>query len=1762
MGALRQFRLLLWKNFVLHKRKCWVTIIEVAIPAVFAIILFLVRLRVAATNVNQPTEWQDYGIASFPKNLTPDQFETVQWRLAYCPNDDVSKLIVQRAGALLNIVTEGLGFPTEKELVTYLSQVNKSTHDVLGGVVFTNSWNRIDNSSERLSYKIRLNSSPRNAGRQKISMNPFGGKGKWLTEFAFPLFQKIGPREKEHPWGGSPGYMREGFVTLQHALDKSIIIQLGGNAEKLSKIEVHLQRFPFPPYNDDPYILVIQQQLPLVLVLSFIFSALNIAKNIVHEKERKLKESMKMMGLSGWLHWAAWFTSNIILLTVSVGIMTVFLSIQVPDQGGVVNHSDPSVIFFFLFVFSMTTITFCFMISVFFKKANSGAAAGGILFYLTYVPYTIIQPRYESMNYIGKLGCCFISNVAMSLGGQIIGMHEGTGAGLQWSNINKPPTVDDDFSMLDIIIMLLLDMVLYMAIAWYVEAVAPGEYGLPQPWYFPLQCSYWCGTKVSPLINDDDDENQPLLCNEKTRQMDFFEKNPTGLKAGIKIRNLTKEYSSGAMINVAVSEMTLDMFEGQITALLGHNGAGKTTTMSMLTGFIPSTSGTAKVNGYDIRTDITNVRRSLGLCPQHDILFDHLTVYEHLLFFCKLKGYNDDDVESEIACMIQSLGLEEKHNAQSKTLSGGMKRKLSVGIALIGGSKVVILDEPTSGMDPDARRHTWDILQKHRQGRTILLSTHFMEEADLLGDRIAIMAAGVIQCCGTSLFLKKRYGAGYHMVIVKHPNCDVSLISNVISKHVPSATLESNISAELTYILPQESSDQFEALFTELEQNKDDLGISSYGASVTTMEEVFLRVGESSDGNLKGKLQHDSANSTSGSLGNEPALNRSNALEFDRSMEYNTGFALYAQQFYAMFYKRVLHTWRNRIVTMTQLAIPLVFTILVLAIVKTLPKIGDSPPMMLDLERYPKVHATISDLVNTSLVNSLHKSYGRQFKLQSNVHIRSVKNLTDYLVKQGLESLYVYSSEYLIGATFSSNNGSTLAVGGFQDQAYHTPGITLNLVDNALLHHLTNLNYTIHTTNHPLPRTTEDKINDSFAESMIGFSIAIFLCFGMSFLASSFVLFLVKERSSKVKHSQFVSGVNTFMFWLSTFSWDIINYIIPCLLLLVTFAAFDVKAYISDYHLFHILLLFMLYGWSILPFMYLLSFLFTVPSTGFVWLTMLNVLSGIGTTLAVDILSIPQLDTGDLSKVLEWIFFLLIPNFCLGRGLEDYYANYEFLDICLQYQELCKLGIPNPCCKGNCGPSKCIDYQENYLSMQQGGIGRPLVFMFLQGVGYFMLVFALESQIFHRLWSLLTGLLYDDNEEQNRADQMHETITVGDDGPPVQHQSSQIEEDSDVAVERQRINDAAIESLFETDSVILHNVVKYYDKFLAVDHLNLGIPQGECFGLLGVNGAGKTTTFKMLTGDEVLSGGEAYMNGFNVRNSLDHVRLQLGYCPQFDALIDQMTGVETLTMFARLRGVKEVLIPHMVERLIVSLLLDKHAHKLVKSYSGGNKRKLSTAIALIGDPPIVFLDEPTTGMDPVAKRMLWDTLSNYREQGKTLVLTSHSMEECEALCTRLAIMVNGQFKCLGSPQHLKYKFGEGYTLLAKVGPPTGGGATDLQPLMQFIETTFPSAHLKDIHQGLVHYHITDTSLSWAKIFGTLERAKTVFNIEDYSVSQTTLEQVFLNFARVQEEPQLTERSICNRCCRCMCCCSLIKCCRGEDELEPCQSSEAPLSVDV
>ena len=211
--------------------------------------------------------------------------------------------------------------------------------------------------------------------------------------------------------------------------------------------------------------------------------------------------------------------------------------------------------------------------------------------------------------------------------------------------------------------------------------------------------------------------------------------------------------------------------------------------------------------------------------------------------FYDFKGGDQSKKEKEIADLIRDVGLTVDKDKIASSLSGGNKRKLSVAIALCGGSKLVLLDEPTAGMDLGARRGLWDMLKNYRRDKIIILTTHYMDEADVLGDRIGIMAQGQMMCLGSSLFLKNRFGAGYKLTMVKNSKDKNSVIGPYLRRTFgDEIELQSEVASEIAFQIPTKDAYKFKDFFSSFDANMNDFGIESYGISITTLEEVFLKI--------------------------------------------------------------------------------------------------------------------------------------------------------------------------------------------------------------------------------------------------------------------------------------------------------------------------------------------------------------------------------------------------------------------------------------------------------------------------------------------------------------------------------------------------------------------------------------------------------------------------------------------------------------------------------------------------------------------------------------------------------------------------------------------------------------------------------------------------------------------------------------------------------------------------------------------------------
>ncbi|XP_077548315.1 phospholipid-transporting ATPase ABCA3-like [Haemaphysalis longicornis] len=347
--------------------------------------------------------------------------------------------------------------------------------------------------------------------------------------------------------------------------------------------------------------------------------------------------------------------------------------------------------------------------------------------------------------------------------------------------------------------------------------------------------------------------------------------------------------------------------------------------------------------------------------------------------------------------------------------------------------------------------------------------------------------------------------------------------------------------------------------------------------------------------------------------------------------------------------------------------------------------------------------------------------------------------------------------------------------------------------------------------------------------------------------------------------------------------------------------------------------------------------------------------------------------------------------------------------------------------------------------------------------------------------------------------------------------------DADVSEEKRNVDHLCQTGDFSGHTMVAQNVHKFYGDFHAVRGINVALRPAECFGLLGVNGAGKTTTFQMLAGFSELSDGEAYAENLKVTANPREVRSpsvatstwqsRIGYCFQIDGLLDTLNAYEFLYLIGRLRGIADEDLRTIVDSLISLTDLTEYANRRCGSYSGGNKRKLSVAAALLGLPPLVFLDEPYAGVDVVARDKIFKGVDRVKKLSKsTIVLTSHSMEECEFSCDRLCIMVAGQMKCLGSLQHLRNKFGKGYRFEFML---KHGADNDPVKFVADVLELFPGIRVVETHENVCVF-ILDNKLPWSTIFTKVALLDENFALEHILIGENTLEQIFIAFAKQEE----------------------------------------------
>uniref|UniRef100_A0A0A9W0E8 ATP-binding cassette sub-family A member 3 n=1 Tax=Lygus hesperus TaxID=30085 RepID=A0A0A9W0E8_LYGHE len=1621
----------LWCSF---KRKWVLMLIFICIPILLSMMFLLVRSEGGLSKGNK----EEGPTAPPPKkksDLLAHSCESSFLPIAVCPSGIRTKNLMEAASSILSNA-EGLKhvayFDTPDQVAEYLANYSKS-QSVFGFCGF--GINFIEMSSTNLTYFIR-------------SINADG----WHTNKAYPSSMIPGPMDV------NDFYIHRGFLALQIAINEAY----SKTVLNITLPDWEIQAFPYPSYQKEDQYAVIYMIMGYLNSYGLTFLLVRFAVMMIQEKASGIKELLRINGVKTWMVYASWyFMFGLISFFIALVICIIW---KIPMKAGAVLPATNPVMLLII----LTTYYWAALTSVGFIASLINEPKFGTLFVVAYWIGSDILVTQGLTNFRTTSSLVFL---ALLPNGGIFGIFEAiaefeaAGSGAGFTNLFLSPPVDKIILPIGVnLLVMIASMFIYLMLMAYIGAVKPGPFGRARPWYFIFPTRLWSRVQVEKVEVFSGENGSP------TRSL----MEPVGNEAiGLETVNLLKIFGS----LVAVDQLNLKIYKNQITALLGHNGAGKSTLFSMISGMYSPTSGSVRTGEYDIfhGDNLERFRRDLGFCPQHDLLIDELSVEQHLIFFGMVKGLSHAEAKTQSDHWTQKFKIYDGRHKQVSELSGGMKRKLCLSVALVGNPQWLLLDEPTSGLDPESRRDIWDVLLTIRGNRTIVISTHFMEEADVLGDRIAIVAHGQLKCYGTAMFLKRHYGSGYQLNFTT--NTGVKGLMNEIKKHVLSATLINETESTLLVGLPASEVKRFPELFRAIE--------SKYGNSVesslscTTMDDVFLKVQED-----------EGVQMTIDEVDMPTMIRETHNLRAAQTK----GFKIW-QQMEGLFIKRykwAFFNWASFIVFIV--LCPVLGTWMTMSGCNNSQQTSVIDELDLSLEVYKDSLAIVSRKpTEDKLADAFEKATlasGSTFTEVSN------PNITSALLNYAQEDLFNYRARMVVALDSSSDVPNAL----YSTLAYHSMPIAYSMLANALISQ-ENSSATIQTYSYPY---TFNEANCSGGGSILMIQWAIlWIVMGVAILASTsyFVVFPHTERITQMKHLQLMTGAHPLVYWLTTLIADFTIYMIPVVLTLIMIVALDTsKLFTYCVLLWALTLVLILFGLGGILFAYFCSYFFKTYTSAMELCIFLSSMSAIVSLVGSQF---------DQTKWFPYVFNLIpwIPfAVCLTKIVQ--WASQ--VAVC----STCQVGILAIQC----------EQLINGATLESFGMKEELIYLAVDPFIYLFLILLIDVGAFRPFMRSLNAFLYGpiiDSTDPSDLDVAGEKELVDASKGDV-HRDATFGCESLLSCEQvllggtQRVSESHPLDKFGMPPIFVcdHLGKKFRRSLTATYDVSFTIQKGECFGLLGVNGAGKSTTFGMLTGSVIPTRGDARIMNYSLSGNRTQYLKRLGYCPQLDGLLLELSARTLLSVFGRLRGVPSSELANITQKWIDVLDMTNICDRPCKDYSGGNKRKLSTALALIADPPVVLLDEPTTGVDPVIRRKIWAILKHCRESnGQTVIITSHSMDECEAVCGRLTIMVKGLMKCIGTVPRLKTVYGQGYILLVKlVFSCTEEQAVEIQSK---IEKTFsPHIRLQDKQHGLFNFHITSKSVKLHYMFDMMLDMKLKYKeIEDFSLSDISLEQVFLSLAK-------------------------------------------------
>ena len=1536
------------------RRNLVANIFQFGYPVLMVVLLyFLFSSILSSSNAKLPGETK-YNTTTIEKLIDKNFVFTVNQKIAVITNDSAIKeefpaLILEKDEKNISIHCFNCTVKVFNSLDDFNTEINNDTYK---NEVAYNSLIEIEKSNDMINFKFK---------DQFMEISSVYNEANSLSFNSTILT------------GGFRKFTNAYYTSNYHQLFANFLIRHYKKTEE-KQLAINYKRITtkklFNMLTDSNFIAL----LPVYISISYSAIFFAFIMWMITEKEKKLNELLNRQGISNTTYLFSWLATFLILTIIPTVISTLFINFVF------LHHSRILLLSLFQILYIIDLFAMCFFLQSFIEKIQTGNTLIKVVYIgVLVLAFVVARPEIPT---IAKYCFSLFPQVSQVVSLQNILILDNFDTGIDYTLFT---TKYNSMSLLDALIFYIISILLFLGLGFFITLYKNSGLGFVEFVKSLFTCKQRTMDDYKKVINEKEPPNLKVEINHQ--ELSQKNKEYKNSRNYLNITDVTRLYGDLKAVNCFNGEL----FPNEIFCLLGHNGAGKTTLIKMISGIEDPDQGDIFLDNISLVTNKSYLFQNIGLCMQEDIFFEYLTVREHLSLMCEIKGQKANP--AEINDLITRIGLLEKADAQAKTLSGGQKRKLCIALALIGRSKLILLDEPTSGMDVIAKRALWEFLKGYKDNKIIILTTHSLDEAEYLGDRIGIMNEGVYLCSGTSSYLKSKYPCGYNINLIIDPKVFTNDKRNNIYKKLKSIDNSAVIKISSKFVLSinfMNISNNINEIFKAIDEVKIEYGIENYTVSTTTLEDVFIKINSN-------ELSEDMFNvdDSSNAINN----NEIKPTTQDQITNVNDDPIIVAQkqgsffeQLWANVSRQFLSLLRNFKLFILEIIAAALPCILYSVILKNVSALLDSYSyqdvnylLNHNTVYYKMFGEDLSYITDSTLFKSMEVNL-KEFTAVEVNEDDTIDNINDnYYSKDKYKffrSIFTFSHNK-VDNTFIVNNL-------FQADSPDYYQATMNFILSAFFEKEYGIKASFSNVYAKVPLGSKDKLGELVGK--IIFAIMSMFMIWMSFLQIGGYMISgpLKERITNVKHLLFLSGSNMLSYWLGFITIDFVKYLILCVILLPFLVVME--SYFWWY-----IFLFIFFIIAINIFTYCFSFMFSKEESGQKYYILIVVMLCFFLPMAtfIRLAANETINTFIISNQFYFTESDLVPPGTLILMMMRMYFNHTM-----------KMSIAG----------------DDTLIL----IGYSCIIFCIQIVFYGGILFLLEKRVLgYILNKILIHVSFSNDkkvvlaraqiEEENNTNVplVPQSVNV----PPNQYVQNEINKTANSIGLT-----TVIRNLQKTFFVCCGKHVR------AVNKLYLGLEANEKFGLLGFNGSGKTTTFKAITNEIFYDQGTIQLFGYDSQKDFPIIRRSIGYCSQENALFDYLSVSEVMSFYKQLKNV-----PEPVENICRRFGLEKYLKTQCINLSGGNKRKLAFAIALMNYPKLLLLDEPSTGVDPESRRVMWKNINVLSRNSNTynMILSTHSMEEAEILCDTVSWLKEGNFVCIGNPEKLKLQFSAGYNLHVK-----------------------------------------------------------------------------------------------------------------------------------